>query len=74
MVARCQELRVATEVGQPAPECSVTGPKSDHARLRYIADAITVEQQGQTGDMVLVRMGDHDHIEAAVPRREALVE
>ena len=38
------------------------------------ADAIALEEQGEPGDVVLVRMGQDDRVDPPVPRRDPLVE
>ena len=53
---------------------SIAGSGPDHARLVHPADAVALEQQREPGDVVLVRMRQHQDVDPAVPRRQALVE
>jgi hypothetical protein len=52
----------------------VSRPGTEHARLEHPSDPVAVEEQRQTGDMILVRMGQDDGVDASVPRRDAPVE
>ena len=52
----------------------VARPEADHARLDDLADSVSVQQQRQPGDVILVRVGQHHHVEPAVPCRNALAE
>jgi hypothetical protein len=52
----------------------VAGSGSDHARLEHPAHAVSLEQQRQAGDVVLVGMAQHERIDPAVPGRQPLVE
>ena len=36
----------------------VAGPRAAHPRLEHPADAVALEQQGEPGDVILVRMAD----------------
>jgi hypothetical protein len=45
-----------------------------HARLVDPAHGVALEDPGEPGDVVLVRVGEHDDVEAAVPRGDPLVE
>jgi len=73
-VARRDCLRRAALLGEHAPICSVARATPDHARLDDLPNAIALEEQGQPAHVVLVRMGQHDHVKAPVPGRDARVE
>ena len=61
----------AAESGGPG---GIAGARPAHARLEDLADTISIEQERQTGDVVLVRMGQDDRVDPPVPRRDPLVE
>lgn len=60
--------------------CQLCGERGEprsrptHAGLENAPDLVPVEQERDTGDVILVRMGDHDHVESPIPRRQAGVE
>jgi hypothetical protein len=74
MVAGEEPAARATEPDQRLLIGAVSGAGAPHARLRDGADPVARQQHGQTGDMVFVRMGDHDQVDAPVPGRESGVE
>ena len=47
---------------------------TDHARLVHPPDPVSMQQGREPGDVVLVRMRQHQDVDAAIPRRQALVE
>jgi hypothetical protein len=73
-VARRQATAWRPTVGQPRRPCPVAGTRPDHARLVHAADPIAREQRGQARHVVLVRVGQDQDVDAAVPRRESFVE
>jgi hypothetical protein len=74
MVPRGNDPRLAVELGHPAPEGGVTWAGADHSGFGDAADPVAIEQQRQSADVVLVRMGDDHQVEPPVPRRQPLVE
>lgn len=52
----------------------VARPRAGHTGLVDSLDPIALQHQDQAGDVVLVRMGEHDRVDSTVPRREPLVE
>ena len=75
MVAR-RETEACRRPWAPKPggPRRVARPRTAHARLEDLADPVAIEQQRQAGDVVLVRMGQDDGIDPAVPWRDAPVE
>ena len=67
-------MALSSQLGHPPPVGRVSGARSDHTRLEHLAHPVAIEQQGETGDVVLVRMSHHHNVEAAIPDRDALVE
>jgi hypothetical protein len=69
-----------TEPDRRAGSRQALGPRrvaragTAHAGFEHLSDAIALEEQGQAGDVVLVRMREHDRIDPSVPRRDVLVE
>ena len=59
------------QVAQPR---RVAGPRAAHARLEDPADLVALEQQGETGDVILVRVAEDDGVDPSVPRRDPGVE
>jgi hypothetical protein len=55
-------------------ECRIPRARSMHARLEDAPDSISVEENRKPGYVVLVGVGEDERIDAAVPRRDALVE
>ena len=68
------DLGLPPERGHPPTKRRVTGSGTDHPGLDDAADVIPIEEQGQSCDVVLVGMRDHDEIEATIPRRDSRVE
>ena len=76
--------RQAVASGQPAVGWSaigergrpgvVAGTRPDHPGLVHPPDAIALEQRREARDVIFVRVGQHEDVDAAVPRRQALVE
>ncbi len=58
---------------RPLPR-RVAGTRTDHPGLEHATDAIALQQQGEAGDMVLVRVGQDHGIDPTVPRRDPRVE
>ena len=59
---------------EPVDPRSVTGTRSAHPGFEHARDAIAVEQQRETRDMVLVRVREDDRVDPAVPRRDVPVQ
>jgi hypothetical protein len=64
---------LARLVEQPG-EGDVAGTGSGHPRLEEVADAVTAEEADEPGRVVLVGVGEDDHVDAPVPGREARIE
>lgn len=68
----------ATPVDVQSVEGGVEGrvarPRPVHADLGHGPDPISLEQDGQARDVILVRMRQHDQIDAPVPGRQSFVE
>ena len=62
---------LGSELGDPGP---VAGSGSAHPRLDDPRDPVSLEQQGHAGDVILVGMGQHEQVDAAVPGRHVRVE
>ena len=64
--------------GPAVRECLAPGlvsrPRPHHARLVDAPDAVPLEHQGQPGDVVLVRVAEHEDVDPAVPWRQAFVQ
>jgi len=60
--------------GEGGAQGHVAGSGADHSRFEDPLHAIPVEEAGQPGRVVLVRVAQDDDIDAPVPRREVLVE
>lgn len=71
LVARRQAAAEAAIGAQPFPERDITGSGAQHPILRHAPDVIALQQQGEAGHVVLVRMGEHDQVQAAVPWRQS---
>ena len=63
-----------TAVSQLVQPRRIPGTGSAHAGLHDTRDAIALDQQSETGDVILVRMRQHDRIDPPIPRWDALVE
>lgn len=55
-------------------EGGVPGPLPGEPRLEHATDPVAAEDERQAGNVVLVRMGEHDEVEAMVPRRQPAIE
>jgi hypothetical protein len=60
--------------GQGGCPRRVAGSRTAHPRFQDAADVIAREEHGQAGHVVLVRVGQDDHVESSVPRRQPTVE
>jgi hypothetical protein len=47
--------------------------RPDHARLVHAPHAIALEQERETGDVILVRVAEHEDVDPPIPGREPLV-
>ena len=56
------------------PGAHSPGPGPRIPGLEDAADAVSLEEQGKTRDVILVRMGQDEDVDPPVPRRDALVE
>ena len=63
--------RTVVELGVPR---GPAGARSAHARLVDASDLVALEDPGESGNVVLVRVGEHEDVEPPVPRRDARVE
>jgi len=68
-----QAFALATGLHEGAPG-PVPGTRPAHPGFVEPPHAVAAQQQRQTGNMVLVRMAEHDDVEAPVPGRDLLVE
>ena len=59
------------QVAQPR---RVARPRAAHARLEDPADLVALEQQGETGDVILVGVAEDDGVDPSVPRRDPGIE
>jgi hypothetical protein len=65
---RCGRSRQTCDPG------GVTRPGSAHPGLEDPTHVVPVQQQRQSGDMILVGVGEDDGVDPTVPRRESTVE
>jgi hypothetical protein len=54
--------------------CPVARPRPEHPRLVHATHAIPPQEEAEPRDVVLVRVGEDEDVDAAVPRREPFVE
>ncbi len=59
------------EIAQPR---GVTRARSAHPRLEDARHVVSLEEERKTGDVILVRMAQHDGVDPAIPRRDSSVE
>ena len=64
----------ATGPRQPIEPGRVARSRPAHPGLEHPADAVAVEQEGQAGDVVLVRVRQDDRVDPPVPRRDPPIE
>lgn len=55
-------------------ERGIARPGAEHPVLRDACHAVAVHQQREPRDVVLVRVGQHDQVDAPIPGRQPLVE
>jgi hypothetical protein len=70
--------------GEPSPiqskpverlvEGRVAGSRATHPDLGHGPHTVSLEEEGKAGHVVLVRVGQHDEVDAAIPGRELRVE
>jgi len=73
VAGRQQPRRRAISVESRGP-CRVARSRAAHARLEDAPDPVPPQQHRESGHVVLVRMGQHDGVDAPVPRRDVLVQ
>ena len=73
-VARGQPTGVHSAKREVLRPCAVARPRSQHARFDHSANPVPIEQCRKAGDVVLVRMTEHDEVDPAVPRRKLAIE
>ena len=66
----------AFDVAQPQRELprGVAGTAAAHPDVERPADPVALEEQRESGDVILVRVRQQQQVDAAVPRRETAVE
>jgi hypothetical protein len=74
LVARRQPTSRWSTPGQGRGPGLVAGTRPDRARLVHTTDPVAREQRRQAGDVVLVRVREHQEVDPAVPWRQPLVE
>jgi hypothetical protein len=62
------------QLGEPATVRSIAWAGPDHSRLCDLLDRVAIHYRGQTGHVILVRMGQDDQVQAPVPRGYPLIE
>jgi hypothetical protein len=62
------------ELGQDGAKGVVAGAVAEHPGLGDRPDPVAAEQQRHPGNVVLVRVAEHQQVEAPVPGRDSLVE
>ena len=60
--------------GQAVEPGRVARARATHPGLEHAIHVIPVEQQGEAGDVILVRVGQDDRVESPVPRRDPPIE
>jgi hypothetical protein len=73
-VARRKQLAAQAPPCQRGQERRVAGTGTRHPRLHEPSDPVSLDQQRETGDVVFVRVREHDEVDPAVPRRDPRVE
>ncbi|HSW43366.1 MAG TPA: hypothetical protein VLM76_12730 [Patescibacteria group bacterium] len=73
-VVTCSQAPAACPAGgENRCQRLVTRTGARHAGLRDLPDAVALEEEWQARHVVLVRVGEHDEVDPAVPRRHARV-
>lgn len=73
-VARPERLHQLPPLGELGPERLVTRPRTGHPGPEDPVDAVPLEQGRQATDVILVRVGDDDQVEMAIPGRHPGIE
>ena len=73
-VAGREATAVDAQTLEGGMEGGIAGPRTVHPDLGHAPDSISLQQDGQAGHVILVRMGQHDEVDAPIPRRQAFVE
>jgi hypothetical protein len=74
VVSGREQRRADASRGESRRPSRVARARSAHPRLEHAPHLVPLQQGRQAGDMVLVRMGQHQCIDAPIPRRQSLVE
>jgi hypothetical protein len=67
-------MRRRSGSSEPVDPGCIPGSGSTHAGLEYPRDAVASQQERQSRDVVLVRMGQDHGVKATIPRRDAPIE
>lgn len=73
-VARPRDARFDPVGAQPCDPRLVARTRPGQSGVEHPADAIALEQARQAGNMVLVRVSEHDEVDPTIPRGDVLVE
>jgi len=73
-VAGREPLRAPAMREEPRRERTVARTRPQHAGLQDAAHSIALEEPGQPGDVVLVRVGEDQQVDSPVPGRHPAVE
>jgi hypothetical protein len=73
-IAGRQDVAVQAPPGQGGLERGIAGTGAGHSRVHEPPDPVTLDQQRETGDVVFVRVREHDEVDPAVPWRDPRVE
>jgi hypothetical protein len=73
-VAGREDAVEAVLVADLAKELAIPGTRPAHPGLGKTSDPISLEQERQARDVVLVRMSQHDHVKSPIPWRKPRIE
>jgi hypothetical protein len=74
VAGRDREMGWRADLAETIEPCGVARPRAAHTRFEHPPDAVAREQQREPSNVVLVGMGQDDHVDPAIPRRDAPVE
>jgi hypothetical protein len=74
IACRDHEMWWRSGSSEPVDPSRIPGSGSAHAGLEDPRDAVPSQQQRESRDVVLVRMGQDHCVQAAIPRRDAPIE